>query len=560
MKTNSNAVAAALAPLPTKEMIDALSAQIRLGQVDDCIEQLQAMVSPLQAAGATDLLAWCHAALGRGYQYRGDHHESLIAYNACIRLWENNPERVGESAVMLSMAAITVSRLGDASEALDFLRRALDLTPLLDDSIRAQCVWNNLGVVYSNLEDYVQAASAMETATRIAVKLNDPVAVSLSASNVIACKLEYGKQLHDQGDHAKAMGVLQAALQELDEGHAQKYGWENDDMLVATVCVATSHAYVILNDLDRARAEVDRGLAAARRSQRRMHETHLMLNLIAVERLSRNFHRAEIFAPQAMDYAREVNDPGLIARCHMETSLLYEDEGRFQDALKHYKHFHMQSEANLRAVSDARAQSLTVRLGNEVNKLEAELFRLRTAELELDVRNLSTEAEELGKAANEDSLTGLGNRRHFEKNLAGLRAGNAGARPVVVAIGDVDHFKRVNDTYSHAVGDAVLQQIGSLFRAQCRPQDVVARFGGEEFVIAFADLPLDQAHKVADRLRLAIEQHDWSTIHPDLKVTISIGLANYAADSSFAAAFAQADRALYAAKNGGRNRVCIAGE
>ncbi|MCR0981374.1 PleD family two-component system response regulator [Roseomonas populi] len=153
-----------------------------------------------------------------------------------------------------------------------------------------------------------------------------------------------------------------------------------------------------------------------------------------------------------------------------------------------------------------------------------------------------------------DSLTGLRNRRYVVRHLEGLlRAGGA-----TVLLIDVDRFKSVNDTYGHAVGDVVLKEVAERLRLHVRAVDVVARFGGEEFLVAMAPQPADDASMVAERLRAAVCETPVTAGDKALQVTISIGVAVGIPDCNVDELAAAADVALYRAKANGRNRVEIA--
>jgi diguanylate cyclase (GGDEF)-like protein len=128
--------------------------------------------------------------------------------------------------------------------------------------------------------------------------------------------------------------------------------------------------------------------------------------------------------------------------------------------------------------------------------------------------------------------------------------------PVCLALADIDFFKSVNDRFGHPVGDQVLVRMAQLLLAGARQVDIIARYGGEEFLILFAPMGIEAAAVACERLRLAVAQHDWSQVHRDLQVTISLGLT-CAAEKDFTAALLVADKLLYQAKEGGRNMVKI---
>jgi two-component system cell cycle response regulator len=150
-----------------------------------------------------------------------------------------------------------------------------------------------------------------------------------------------------------------------------------------------------------------------------------------------------------------------------------------------------------------------------------------------------------------DSLTGLRNRRFALRQLEVLLR-NA---PTAVLMLDVDHFKRVNDTRGHASGDAVLIEVAARLRAHLRAADVIARVGGEEFLIALSGAAGEDAAAVADRLRMTIAATPVAVGEQPVPVTVSIGVARMPVGGSVDAALAAADAALYAAKAAGRNCV-----
>ncbi|MDD4911193.1 MAG: diguanylate cyclase [Sideroxydans sp.] len=161
---------------------------------------------------------------------------------------------------------------------------------------------------------------------------------------------------------------------------------------------------------------------------------------------------------------------------------------------------------------------------------------------------------ELSKLAITDPLTGMPNRRFFD--LAFFQAiakGKRLERQLVLAVIDIDHFKEVNDVHGHEAGDEVLRQLATLLTASTRAGNIVARIGGEEFAVLFADASMSDAHEVAERIRGAIESTLFNYAGTPLKITISIGLsqAKWDVEQTFKAA----DSALYLAKQNGRNRV-----
>ena len=167
----------------------------------------------------------------------------------------------------------------------------------------------------------------------------------------------------------------------------------------------------------------------------------------------------------------------------------------------------------------------------------------------------------LAEQANLDGLTGLGNRKSFDRRWAQEVSENQRyGHPLSLAMFDLDHFKSVNDTFGHPAGDAVLQEFAKVIAANCRGTDIPCRFGGEEFVLILPHTAPADAQQVVDRIRTTLEAKVWPR-HPERTITVSIGVAGAPAGSGPVTAeqwIAMGDKALYAAKHGGRNRVVVA--
>lgn len=177
--------------------------------------------------------------------------------------------------------------------------------------------------------------------------------------------------------------------------------------------------------------------------------------------------------------------------------------------------------------------------------------------------SLSGKNEELGKAlemvremAIRDELTGLFNRRHIMEILQQQQAlADSGDYRFCLCYLDLDHFKPINDTYGHGVGDQVLRRFARLVHDSLREADYTGRLGGEEFVLVLSQTGLEEAWQVAERLRASLEKQLFNDLHPDLRVTVSIGVSEYRMGEQIDDALNRADGCLYKAKDSGRNRV-----
>ncbi|PTT23287.1 GGDEF domain-containing protein [Acidovorax sp. HMWF029] len=212
--------------------------------------------------------------------------------------------------------------------------------------------------------------------------------------------------------------------------------------------------------------------------------------------------------------------------------------------------------SNIPAVhSNHEVHQLSQALGRMTHRLLAareameEKVRLRTLELEAANRALDLQART-------DALTGLLNRRGFETQMAfALALARRSTRPLSLIAVDVDHFKRVNDTYGHEAGDEVLRRLARTLEARLRGSDVIARLGGEEFVALLPDTDLEGARAIAQTLVTAMAQQRDPMVGT---ITLSAGVASMRnANDTGAAILRRGDMALYEAKGQGRNRVCV---
>ncbi|CAB0151346.1 Response regulator PleD [Pseudidiomarina piscicola] len=173
------------------------------------------------------------------------------------------------------------------------------------------------------------------------------------------------------------------------------------------------------------------------------------------------------------------------------------------------------------------------------------------------VRTVSSAHRKLNRLASTDALTLLHNRRHLTE-LAETEITRAERyhKPLTLLLIDIDHFKLINDIFGHVKGDEVLQHLAQLIRLELRQHDLIGRWGGEEFLVVLPETDINTGEQVAERIRVAISRYDWSqNLKKDLAVTLSVGLSQLGENETLTRLINRADKALYASKSAGRNRV-----
>lgn len=263
-----------------------------------------------------------------------------------------------------------------------------------------------------------------------------------------------------------------------------------------------------------------------------------LLTLTAVRRLQGHFEAADESLARACRLIEQYALTGRGIEALREQAELHAAQGEFQEAYETFRKFHG-AEQELRAVErDARARTLNAIFEATEARRRSDHFR------ELSVR---------------DPLTGLHNRRHMDSVLAEfLGEVRDNAAQLTVGLVDLDHFKRINDTRSHAVGDEVLRQVAGILQQEANRVEngLAVRMGGEEFLMLLPNVPRSGAVELLDQLRHQIASHPWDDVTGGIPVTASIGVAAAPEDDMDRRGLLEiADRNLYRAKRNGRNQV-----
>lgn len=431
--------------------------------------------------------------------------------------------------------------LGLYQEALKSFRRSLDVFKTIDQDEEFVVPLFNINLIYTELGEYRQALTYAEPALEMFERNGDAVNAAGALMNI--------GDLHANLDHYdKALECLHDALRRFRELDIHHYMAQAHYHLGKTLSK--------LGKLEQARSSYLSALEFYQQGQHDAARVQALIGLGELDLIEDNPDHAVGSLSKALAISEAKGLKKHLYQVHQGLSKARRAQGQLEDALDHFERFHTLkeevSEEKIKSVMEG--MQVQVDIEKEHHKLEVD--RLTNRELAHLNQQLRSMSEQLEEQSILDELTRVYNRRHLNTELAKtLQFARRHDRPLSVVMCDIDHFKSVNDTYSHAVGDKVLSAVATLLELGTRT-DMVARYGGEEFVMVLIDTPLDAALAVCERLRSLIEDNDWSRFHPDLRVTMSFGISERHDIDHHEHLLDAADAMLYRAKREGRNRVC----
>ncbi|MCA9836609.1 MAG: diguanylate cyclase [Trueperaceae bacterium] len=469
-----------------------------------------------------------------------DHYgEALAKAVEAQTILENSYDRTWLSRVY-NVLGTTFSHLGERSKAIDYLYKQINLSQSLNDKENEASGYNNLAIANLNI-DADKALTYYHQALSLLRELGNRKSEAVTIHNIAEC-------LINKGMNSEAKPYAQHALKiarELELKHIEISALG----LLGKVFVAEKEPGKALTYLETA-------LAAA--SSYHPKQESIILKCLGDFYLEQNQAPAALGAlEKALNLCEASSHKARIYACHESLAKAYEKIASYKQALTHYQKFHQIKEAAFREENEQKVRSLEVLHRTEVAKREAELQKQKNTELQRYVAKLESLNEQVKQLSLRDPLTGVYNRRYLlEHGVKLFSQAQRYNRPLSSIILDVDHFKRVNDSFGHGVGDSVLKELAKLLSHSLRNADILARYGGEEFVILMPETKLENAYLACERLRKTVETHPWQNIHPELRITISIGLAADISLPDYNALIELADSKLYEAKRNGRNRIC----
>ena len=575
---------------------------LNIGDYDAAIASAKRQIRWSQSHQAAAFESGAETRLATLTRRRGDSAQALVHYERAAFLARAGDRRYALQQALTGLG--TVYRdLGRFSEALDRNLQALELTRQLGPGYRGDVPYRNIGLLYREIEDSVSARENFEAAIVAAREEFDPTALSSSLGS-------YATLLNDLGDWELAYQNAEQALAiDTPIGNRQGIALENLEL---------ARARLGQNRLDEAKQYLANALTLGESMDQADIVGRALLYWGDLLTAEGHHARAEAVYSTSITHLRKVKLKPQLHAAYLGMERLLERRGANAMALG-YARLRAALREELLGLTSARrlailefkqerennaSQMQILRMDNQVKALSlrtealrqrfaagtliallavvAALFwRLREVrrlnrdlaernqaisakdqELRLANQHLSQRADELYQAATFDPLTQVYNRGYLLRALDEMfqRVRANGSEMALMMI-DIDRFKPINDAFGHQFGDRVLAEAARVFRDTLRESTLLGRYGGEEFIVALEGEAAAGALAIAERLRLAIRERMLSLADQQIQLTTSIGMVTISSLSqpSLSALIATADRALYAAKRGGRDRVEVHG-
>lgn len=511
--------------------IDALLERTRLASTPEaseaCLPQISAALESVTDPFDRARLLICRA---RVRSFQALDREACEDAAAAATLFET----AGDAQLAVdaaSLGAAHASLLGNVSLASELATKSiLGLDSVSDDRLRME-ITNRLGIFCYYYLDYDRAVEQFEFSLAAAERIGDGEKVCRELYNIADALLLASQQQQQMSDVEVDITLLEraeaVARRLLGEKSAVASPRLGNSRLLADVLCELGRPEDALQVLDEFRGGVDAITTASPCADLAWVEARCL-------RLAGRVEEALVVAHRDVKIVQASDDEHDLMFALDELGACEEAAGDLAGALENAR----EVKRHMWQIHQRQTRQLVQQVWSSV-------------ETERAHRDLQAQAAAATRSAEEDALTGMGNRR-----LLGRFLRDEAARHTEVAcvIADIDFFKEINDKFGHDVGDAVLRQIGQLFLSKTRHGQLAIRYGGDEFVVALPGVSLAAAHGFAERLRLAVSGLDWRTVAPGLHVTVSLGVGSGPA-KGWQAALTAADGRLLVAKRQGRNAV-----
>ena len=466
-----------------------------------------------------------------GAYYRLEEIAKVLRYGAeALKLFQVQGD-VSKQAQLHDYLGDACIRCSSYHEALEHHLVQLEL--LKSQGANLAEPYLGVGRVYRHLDDYKSALTFLREGLDRALQENNETVAGRCLGS-IANVYDYME------DRVKALDYHQRAI-DIFEAH--------NDLRRAMIGYGNiGNTHFEIGDIAQALVYYHKALTQLKRTPNLTFEGWILIQ-IGEALLKTSSAEAERYLLDGLTKLTEAGSNEGVEQAHYLLSKLYELRGDAVKALKHYKTYAEIQIQHLKDHNEKRTLALSIQFEVDHLQQEQEIYHLKNVELARAV-------EQLEELSTRDGLTGLYNRRYLDEHLAKIFIeAQVNSQPLTVLIADIDNFKAVNDNLSHATGDTVLKIVAKLFDDPTWGADIVARYGGEEFVIVFKETSLDKVLHIAEKLRLKIAAYPWREHHPELAITLSMGLCGDPSLGDHERMLAIADDNLYKAKRSGKDKV-----
>ncbi len=514
-------------------------AKLRVGDAPRCEALSRSVLAVAQKRQDPHLEARALLCLANGDRMLSRFRRANASSQRAAVLFQQVGDIGGESAA-LSTLSYTYGALGRSEEAVEAALLSLHLSEQLPPGLPLAMSYNYLGIAYACDRSYAQADDAFSTAIDILQS------AGLTAEAVLPwlnqCHAEVTRlflERYDTGQlpdlsRLQALGVLYAAPTHATPSQHSPPSAHVISQALWLLLAGVENCW--RGQLEEAQLDVELSASCAanypRTTSIAIFESWLRAEIAWA---SKNWKEAEHHTYAMLKLAQETEHEPFVAIGHLLASQILAEQGRDQAAKEELKTLRLRKQELRNDFLQSRETVVA--------------WQMKVRKSEADLQRMEANSKNLEKLSFEDPLTGLANRRRFTEIVPTLLShGLARGRPPSIALIDIDQFKLVNDRFSHQVGDQVLQRVAHILRLHLREDDVSARLGGDEFALAFRHEDALDVENICQRICVAVQDFDWSTLQAELQVSISIGFAQAQPGDSVDTLTHRADLAMYSTR------------
>jgi len=506
------------------------------GRYSEAQEVLRRALKSSEVLYDTLSKADCYNHLALCAYYNNDFDKALrLAYKGLEASRDGNEALFEADA--LQVVGWVYNNFGLYRDALEsFLATLGILEGQAQSDSRKNRVLNAAGMSYMYVQDYPKAETYLTSSLELARQQGDLEGQALALRNL-------GTVADERDEHENALDLYEQSF--------ELYEQVAEPTQLVHQYLALGKALANLDRFDEARSAFTQALVYLQQVDNISLKIDVSLHLSQLAISQGDALKAHERLCDALKYVHEEAAPADAFRVHRALADSFKQRGEADRALHHFELYHELKERVQKEAEQRRTEGLLLQFDVQRLHLEKEMYRLKHVEL-------AQAYAKLKDLSVRDPLTNLHNRRHLSDELVKeVERARRYGRALCTVLFDIDNFKHINDSFGHQIGDQVLIDVAKLLRERTRASDIVARYGGEEIVIVFPETELGNAEKTCEGIRASIEQYSWPRLHPDLAVTLSIGLVELLGSDDAENLLRRADNKMYEAKRSGKNRICF---